>query len=149
MTDIKPTLFYLKLVEAIVSVYSTDAPSIRKIVGFTLPFLRQSTNTSEKLLFIKSFLICRVASLIRELYMCDRIRKFVAESIFSFSPGFHAFKLPPLAVNEEALKNINRNRSQMNPEFLSGIEQFKKLLRTTLVANHSFNDGEIVTGEGE
>ena len=80
--------------------------------------------------------------------MCDRIRKFVAEIILRFFPGFHAFKQPPPTVNEEALKNINWNRSQINPEFLSGIEQFKKLLRTTLVAKHSFNDGEIVTGEG-
>ena len=72
----------------------------------------------------------------------------VAESILRFFPGFHAFKLPPPTVNEEVLKNINKNKSQINPEFLSGIEKFKELLRTTLIPKHSFNDGEIVTGEG-
>ena len=72
----------------------------------------------------------------------------VAESIFRFFPGFQAFKVPPPAVNEEVLKNINRNKSQINPDFLSGIEDFKRLLRGTLVPKHSFNDGEIVTGEG-
>ena len=72
----------------------------------------------------------------------------VAESILRFFPGFLAFKLPPPTVDEEALKNINRNKSQINPEFLSGIEKFKELLRGTLNAKHSFNDGEIVTGEG-
>ncbi len=72
----------------------------------------------------------------------------VAESILRFFPGFHAFKLPPPTVDEEVLKNINKNRSQINPEFRSGIKQFKKLLISTLVPKHSFNDGEIVTGEG-
>ena len=72
----------------------------------------------------------------------------VAESILRFFPGFLAFKLPPPTVNEEVLKNINRNKSRINPEFLSGIEKFKELLRTTLIPKHSFNDGEIVTGEG-
>ena len=72
----------------------------------------------------------------------------VAESILRFFPGFLAFKLPPPTVNEEVLKNINQNKSQINPEFLSGIEKFKELLRTTLIPKHSFNDGEIVTGEG-
>ncbi|XP_020609271.1 guanylate-binding protein 1-like [Orbicella faveolata] len=72
----------------------------------------------------------------------------VAESILRFFPGFLAFKLPPPTVNEEVLKNINRNKSQINPEFLSGIEKFKELLRSILIPKHSFNDGEIVTGEG-
>ncbi|XP_078363547.1 guanylate-binding protein 6-like [Oculina patagonica] len=72
----------------------------------------------------------------------------VAESILRFFPGFHAFKLPPPTDDEEVLKNIKRNRSQINREFFSEIEQFKKLLRSTLVPKHSFNAGEIVTGEG-
>ncbi|KAJ7380884.1 hypothetical protein OS493_004467 [Desmophyllum pertusum] len=59
-----------------------------------------------------------------------------------------AFTLPPPTVNAEVLRDINRNRSQINADFLSGIEEFKKLLRTTLTPKHSFNDGEIVTGEG-
>ena len=59
----------------------------------------------------------------------------VAESILRFFPGFHVFKLPPPLLNEEG--------------FLSGVKEFKGLLRTTLVPKHSFNDGEIVTGEGK
>lgn len=72
----------------------------------------------------------------------------VAESILRFFPGFEAFKLPPPSVDEEVMKNINRNRSQVNTEFFSGIEQLKSLLKRTLAPKHSFNDGEIVTGEG-
>ena len=72
----------------------------------------------------------------------------VAESILRFFPGFHAFKLPPPTVDEEVLKSINLNKSQINPVFLSGIKEFEELLRTTLIPKYSFNDGEIVTGEG-
>ena len=64
-------------------------------------------------------------------------------------PGFEAFKLPPPSVNEEVMKNINRNKSQINSEFFSGIEKFKVLLKRTLTPKHSFNDGELVTGEGK
>ena len=64
-------------------------------------------------------------------------------------PGFEAFKLPPPSVNEEVMKNINRNNSQINSEFFSGIEKFKVLLKRTLTPKHSFNDGELVTGEGK
>ena len=47
------------------------------------------------------------------------------------------------------MKNINRNKSQINSEFFSGIEKFKVLLKRTLTPKHSFNDGELVTGEGK
>ena len=73
----------------------------------------------------------------------------VAESILRFFPGFEAFKLPPPSVSEEVMKNINRNKSQINSEFFSGIEKFKVLLKRTLTPKHSFNDGELVTGEGK
>ena len=72
----------------------------------------------------------------------------VAESFLRFSPGFHAFELPSPTIDEEVLKSINLNKSQINPVFLSGIKEFKELLRTTLIPKHIFNDGEIVTGEG-
>lgn len=73
----------------------------------------------------------------------------VAESILRFFPGFHAFSLPPPTNDDEVLKHINRTyKSQINSEFLSGIEKLKEFLRTTLIPKRSFNDGEIVTGEG-
>ena len=68
----------------------------------------------------------------------------VAESILRFFPGFEVFKLLPPSVNEEVMKNINRNKSQINSEFFSGIEKFKVLLKRTLTPKHSFNDGELV-----
>ena len=73
----------------------------------------------------------------------------VAESILRFFPGFQAFKLPPPTVDDEILKDINRNKRQLNPRFLEGIDQFKRLVWSTLVPKHSPNDGEVVTGEGE
>ena len=72
----------------------------------------------------------------------------VAESILRFFPGFQAFKLPPPTVDDEVLRNINRNKSHLNPRFLDGIDHFKRLLWSTLAPKHSFNDGEVVTGEG-
>lgn len=72
----------------------------------------------------------------------------VAESILRFFPGFEAFKLPPPSVDEEVMKNINRNRSQINSEFFSEIEKFQVLLKSTLTPKRSFNDGELVTGQG-
>ena len=73
----------------------------------------------------------------------------VAESILRFFPGFEAFKLPPPSVSEEVMKNINRNKSQIISEFFFGIEKFKVLLKRTLTPKHSFNDGELMTGEGK
>lgn len=75
--------------------------------------------------------------------------KQVAESILSFFPGFDAFMLPSPAVDPELMKAINRKKTQLNPLFLSGLETFKHLLKTTLGPKHSFNDGEFVTGEGK
>jgi len=73
----------------------------------------------------------------------------VAESILSFFPGFEAFTLPSPTVDPELMKSINHNKREINPDFFSGLENFKRLLRNVLVPKNSFNDGEIVTGEGE
>ena len=75
--------------------------------------------------------------------------KKVAESILSFFPGFEAFTLPSPTVDPELMKSINDNKEKINPDFLRGLENFKRLLRNVLVPKNSFNDGEIVTGEGE
>ncbi|PFX14540.1 hypothetical protein AWC38_SpisGene21300 [Stylophora pistillata] len=71
----------------------------------------------------------------------------VAESILRFFPGFESFKLPPPYVDEEVMKNINRNRSQINSEFFSETEKFKVLFKSTLTPKRSCNDGELVTGQ--
>jgi len=47
------------------------------------------------------------------------------------------------------MKSINERIDEINPKFLSGLEKFKSLIRTTLSPKHSFNDGEFVTGEGK
>ncbi|KAM7440027.1 hypothetical protein ABFA07_010670 [Porites harrisoni] len=72
----------------------------------------------------------------------------VAESILRFFPGFQAFKLPAPTVDDEVLQNINRNKDRLNPKFLEGIDQFKRLLWSTLLPKQGPNDGEVVTGEG-
>ena len=48
----------------------------------------------------------------------------------------------------ELLKKINDNKSQMNPSFFRGLDQFKRLLGNILTPKKSFNEGELVTGEG-
>lgn len=72
----------------------------------------------------------------------------VAESILRFFPGFEAFMLPSPTVDPEKLKSINDNKSQINPKFFSGLEEFKNLLGTVLTPKNSINNGEMVTGEG-
>ncbi|XP_067054290.1 guanylate-binding protein 2-like [Acropora muricata] len=72
----------------------------------------------------------------------------VAESIIRFFSGFEAFQLPPPSANINVLENIARNKSNLTPDFLSGVEKFKLLLKSVLVAKQSVNDGDIVTGEG-
>ena len=47
------------------------------------------------------------------------------------------------------MKSINDNKEDINPLFFSGLEEFRRLLRNVLVPKKSFNDGEVVTGEGE
>ena len=72
----------------------------------------------------------------------------VAESIIRFFSGFEAFQLPPPSADINVLENIARNKSKLTPDFLSGVEKFKLLLKSVLVAKQSVNDGDIVTGEG-
>lgn len=73
----------------------------------------------------------------------------VAESILSFFHGFEAFTLPSPTVDPEMLKSINDNRSRINPLFLRDLEAFKRLLGdVVLTPKKSFNEGELVTGEG-
>lgn len=47
------------------------------------------------------------------------------------------------------MRSINDNKGNINPLFFSGLEEFKRLLWNVLVPKNSFNDGEVVTGEGE
>ena len=72
----------------------------------------------------------------------------VAESILSFFPGFEAFALPPPTLDPEALKSITENKSVINTLFISGLEDFRSLVRRILLPKNSINDGELVTGEG-
>lgn len=72
----------------------------------------------------------------------------VAESILRFFPGFDAFTLPPPSADDEVMRSLNENKGLLQSKFLSGLEQFKSLLRSTLVPKHSYTDGEFVTGEG-
>ena len=73
----------------------------------------------------------------------------VAESILSFFPGFEAFTLPSPTVDPEKMKSINDNEGDINPLFFRGLEEFKRMLWNVLVPKNSFNNGEVVTGEGE
>lgn len=66
----------------------------------------------------------------------------------SFFPGFEAFTLPSPTVDPEALKSITVNKSLINPLFISGLEDFRSLVRRILLPKNSVNDGELVTGEG-
>ena len=78
-----------------------------------------------------------------------RERQKVAESILRYFPGFDAFTLPPPSADDEVMRSLNENKALLQSKFLSGLEQFKSLLRSTLVPKHSYIDGEFVTGEGE
>ena len=73
----------------------------------------------------------------------------VAESILRFFPGFDAFTLPPPSADDEVMRSLNENKARLQPKFLSGLKQFKSLLRSTLVPKHSYTAGEFVTGEGD
>ena len=72
----------------------------------------------------------------------------IAESILRFFSGFEAFQLPPPSSDPKILENIAGNKSELTPDFLSGVEKFKPLLKSVLVTKQSVNAGDIVTGEG-
>lgn len=67
----------------------------------------------------------------------------------NFFPGFDAFILPSPSVDPELMKCINKKKRQLNPAFLSGLEQFKVKMNNILAPKRSFNDKEFVTGEGK
>lgn len=73
----------------------------------------------------------------------------VAESILRFFSGFDAFALPLPSADVEVMQNLSENKVLLQSKFLSGLEQFKSLLRSTLVPKCSYTNGEFVTGEGE
>ena len=73
----------------------------------------------------------------------------VAESILSFFSGFEAFQLPPPSADSYVLREMARHKNELTSDFLSGVEKFKLLLKSVLVAKQSVNDGDIVTGEGK
>lgn len=75
--------------------------------------------------------------------------KLVAESILRFFPGFNAFMLPSPSVDPEIMKRINQKKSEVNPSFLSALNEFKFLMKTALAPKKSFTDGELVTGQGK
>ena len=70
----------------------------------------------------------------------------VAESVLNFFPGFQAFALPPPVVDSEVIKGDNKSR--VNPLFVHDLDFFKWLLKGILAPKISFNEGELVTGEG-
>ena len=74
-------------------------------------------------------------------------RQKVAKSILGYFSGFEAFSLPPPTADKELLKNIKDNKSQMIP-FFQELHKFEGLLKSILTPKRSFNEGELVTGEG-
>ena len=72
----------------------------------------------------------------------------VAESILRFFPGFEAFALPPPTADDGLIRTLNENKCQLESDFLSRLEQFKCLLRPTLVPKRGYTEGELLTGEG-
>ena len=46
------------------------------------------------------------------------------------------------------MRTLNENRSQVRPQFLTKLEEFKTLLKSTHLPKHSCFDGQLATGEG-
>ena len=65
-----------------------------------------------------------------------------------FFPGFNAFALSPPSTDANVLINLNTKKDYLQPQFLSELEQFKKMIKSMLVPKHSCNKGELITGEG-
>ena len=72
----------------------------------------------------------------------------VAEGILRFFPGFEAFALSPPSTDRDMLQNLYMKKDQLQPQFLSELEQFKVVIKSMLVPKHSCTEGELVTGEG-
>ena len=45
------------------------------------------------------------------------------------------------------MRTLNENRSQVRPQFLTKLEEFKTLLKSTHLPKHSCFDGQLATGE--
>lgn len=106
-----------------------------------LPYLLSFHQIKLYILFWKVFKV-------QDSSAVDQESQKVAESILSFFPGFEAFALSPPTANPEALKSITDNKSLINPLFISGLENFRSLVRRILLPKNSVNDGELLTGEG-
>ena len=65
-----------------------------------------------------------------------------------FFPGFNAFALSPPSTDPNVLNNPSTKKDQLQPQFLSELEQFKKMIKSMLVPKHSCIKGELITGEG-
>ena len=72
----------------------------------------------------------------------------VAKSILSFFSGFEAFALPPPTGDPEVQRRLHDDKSRVNPSFLRSLDAFRRLVRGILGPKRSFNEGEVVTGEG-
>lgn len=72
----------------------------------------------------------------------------IAESILHFFSEFDAFCLPPPACNKDLMKDIQKNKDRMNPDFFVEVERFKRMLHCNIGPKKSCNEGEYVTGEG-
>ena len=116
-------------------------PQLSKYCLLRLPYLLLFYQIKLYVLFWKVFKVQDSSAVGQE-------SQKVAESILSFFPGFEAFTLPSPTVDPEALKSITENKSLINPLFISGLEDFRSLVRRILLPKNSINDGELVTGEG-
>lgn len=125
-----------------------DSEYFHKTFPYFIWLLRDVTQTIPKdCSNIKEYFLKKVFNVQDSSAIAQEGQK-VAESILSFFPGFEAFTLPSPTVDPELMRRINHNKGKINPDFFSGLENFKCLLRNVLVPKNSFNDGEIVTGEG-
>jgi len=73
----------------------------------------------------------------------------VLDSLLRFFPGFDSFTLPIPTYDEDILRNMDQEKSKLNPSFLRDLKQLKDKLNTLISPKQSFNDGEFVTGEGK
>ena len=78
----------------------------------------------------------------------------VAQSILTYFPEFHAFKLRPPSSDPEVVSTLNQRESgdEVSKLFIWGIDSFKNFLYPKLDPKRSplpLNEAEYVTGEGE
>ena len=56
--------------------------------------------------------------------------------------------MPPPTAEEDMMRTLNEIRSQVRPQFLTKLEEFKTLLKSTHLPKHRCFDGQPATGEG-